>query len=38
MDGAEDATDLAALDASEAERETGAQPVPWEQVKIELGL
>jgi antitoxin Phd len=38
MDGAEDATDLAALDASEAERQTGAQPVPWEQVKIELGL
>lgn len=38
MDSAEDATDLAALDASEAGRQTGAQPVPWEQVKAELGL
>jgi antitoxin Phd len=38
MDTAEDATDLAALDASESERQAGAQPIPWEQVKAELGL
>jgi antitoxin Phd len=38
MDAAEDASDLATLDAAQAERETGAQPVPWEQVKAELGL
>lgn len=37
-DTAEDDSDLAALDASEAERQAGAQPVPWEQVKAELGL
>jgi len=38
MDAAEDASDLATLDAAQAEGETGAQPVPWEQVKAELGL
>jgi hypothetical protein len=38
MDTAEDVTDLAALDASEAERRAGAQPIPWEQVKAKLGL
>jgi len=38
MDGVEDASDLAALDAAQAEREAGAQPAPWEQVKAELGL
>jgi prevent-host-death family protein len=38
MDAAEDASDLAAVDAAEAERQAGAQPVPWEQVKAELGL
>jgi antitoxin Phd len=38
MDTAENASDLAAVDAAEAERQAGAQPVPWEQVKAELGL
>jgi hypothetical protein len=38
MDNAENASDLAAVDAAEAERQAGAQPVPWEQVKAELGL
>src|ERR1022692_3096495 len=35
MDAAEDA---AALDAAQAERDAGPQPVRWEQVKAELGL
>ncbi len=38
MDLAEDASDVAAVDAAMAERQAGAQPVPWEQVKVELGL
>jgi len=38
MDTAEDATDVAAADAAQAERDAGAQPVRWEQVKAELGL
>lgn len=38
MEAAEDASDLAAVDAAMAERQAGAQPIPWEQVKAELGL
>lgn len=38
MDTAEDASDQAAFDAATAERRSGAQPVPWEQVKAEMGL
>jgi len=38
MDTAENASDMAALEAAEAERQNGAQPIPWEQVKAELGL
>jgi len=35
---AEDFADMAALRAAEEERESGAEPVPWEQVKADLGL
>lgn len=35
---AEDAADTAVADAARAERESGAEPLPWEQVKAELGL
>lgn len=37
MDAAEDAADLAAVDAAMAERDSGVPPVPWEQVRAELG-
>lgn len=36
---AEDLADLrAAADAREEMRRTGAEPIPWEQVKADLGL
>jgi antitoxin Phd len=35
---AEDAGDLAAVIAAREDRESGAEPIPWEQVKAELGL
>jgi hypothetical protein len=36
---AEDAADIQAAEEARAEmRETGATPIPWEQVKAELGL
>jgi prevent-host-death family protein len=38
MDAAEDAADLTAVDAARTERDAGARPVRWEQVKAELGL
>jgi len=38
MDAAEDASDQAAVDAAMSERQAGAQPLPWEQVKAEIGL
>jgi hypothetical protein len=38
-DEAEDAADIRASEEARAEmRETGAEPIPWEQVKAELGL
>jgi prevent-host-death family protein len=38
MDAAEDAADAAAVDAAMAERQAGARPLLWEQVKAELDL
>jgi prevent-host-death family protein len=38
MDAAEDASDQAAVDAAMSERQAGAQPLQWEQVKAEMGL
>jgi antitoxin (DNA-binding transcriptional repressor) of toxin-antitoxin stability system len=38
MDIVEDASDLAAVGAATAERRSGAQALPWEQVKAEMGL
>lgn len=38
MDTVEDASDQAAVDAATAERRSGAQRVPWEQVKAEMDL
>ncbi len=36
---AEDAANIQAAEAARTEmRETGARPIPWEQVKAELGL
>jgi hypothetical protein len=35
---AEDAGDLAAVIAARKDRESGAEPIPWEQVKAELEL
>jgi len=35
---AEDAGDRAAVAASKEDRESGAEPIPWEKVKSELGL
>jgi len=35
---AEDSADYAVLRASLDDRESGAEPEPWEQVKAELGL
>jgi prevent-host-death family protein len=35
---AEDALDAEAADAARAEMDDGAAPVPWEQVKADLGL
>jgi prevent-host-death family protein len=35
---AEDTADKAAIVAARQDRESGAKPVPWEQVKAELGL
>ncbi len=35
---AEDSADYAVLRASMDDRESGAEPEPWEQVKAELGL
>src|SRR5215831_4370027 len=38
IEAAEDVGDLAALLAADEERESGAEPPPWEQVKVDLGL
>ncbi len=38
MDTVEDVSDQAAVDAATAERRSGAQRVPWEQVKAEMDL
>jgi hypothetical protein len=38
MDAAEDASDLAAADAAQTERDAGTQPARREEVKAELGL
>lgn len=39
LEAAEDLADLAAADeAREEMARTGAEPVPWEQVKADLGL
>ncbi len=38
IDTAEDASDQAAVDAATAERRSGTQSLPWEQVKAEMGL
>jgi prevent-host-death family protein len=38
IEAAEDIADLAVLRAIRDDRESGAEPVPWEQVKAELGL
>lgn len=35
---AEDAADLGELVAAREDRANGAEPIPWEQVKTELGL
>ncbi|MHB1709923.1 MAG: type II toxin-antitoxin system Phd/YefM family antitoxin [Acidimicrobiales bacterium] len=36
---AEDMADIRAADAARAEmRPTGETPIPWEQVKVDLGL
>jgi prevent-host-death family protein len=39
LDLAEDMADIRAAEAARVEmRETGATPIPWEEVKAELGL
>jgi prevent-host-death family protein len=39
LDLAEDMADIRAAEAARAEmRETGATPIPWEEVKADLGL
>ncbi len=38
MDLTEDTADKAVVIAAQEDREAGAEPVPWEQVKAELGL
>jgi prevent-host-death family protein len=38
VEGQEDAEDIAAADAAIAEVEGGADTIPWEQVKADLGL
>jgi prevent-host-death family protein len=38
MELTEDAADKAIILAAQEDRETRAEPVPWEQVKAELGL
>ncbi len=38
MQADEDSDDLAAADAAMAEIVAGAHPIPWEQVKADLGL
>lgn len=38
IQAAEDVADAAVVDAVAEDRESGAEPVPWEQVKAELGL
>ena len=39
IDLAEDMADIRAAEAARAEmKETGEQPIPWEEVKVELGL
>lgn len=35
---AEDALDIAAADEARRETAAGAEPIPWEQVKRDLGL
>jgi len=35
---AEDLADIEAARAARAELEAGAEPIPWEQVKADLGL
>jgi antitoxin Phd len=38
IETAEDAADIAVMGAVIEDHESGAEPVPWEQVKAELGL
>jgi prevent-host-death family protein len=38
IETAEDTADLAVLGAVRDDHESGGEPVPWEQVKAELGL
>jgi antitoxin Phd len=38
IEATEDIADLAVLKAVREDHESGAEPVPWEQVKAELGL
>lgn len=38
VEAAEDSADLAVLSASLEDRESGAEPESWEQVKANLGL
>jgi hypothetical protein len=38
VDLGEDAADLAVITAMKDDHDSGAEPVPWEQVKTDLGL
>jgi prevent-host-death family protein len=38
IEEAEDTADVAVVNAARDDRESGAEPVPWEQVQAELGL
>lgn len=38
LEAAEDLADLRAAAAARSEIESGAEPIPWEQVKADLGL
>lgn len=38
IEAAEDLADIRAAREARAEREAGAAPIPWEQVKTDLGL
>lgn len=38
IEAAEDLADLLATAQARAEREAGAAPIPWEEIKAELGL